>query len=962
MECRCPTEFDAFFAAATGHRPYDYQRRLAGDDQGYAAESHLLNVPTGLGKTAAVVLAWLWNRAVVPDQTSRDQWPRRLVYCLPMRTLVEQTSDHVAEWLARLALAADAGDQRTEAAIAHLKPEARARLSADAAGLRRLVGAIATAREDLLWLVEHSPVILMGGEGIDHSKAEWDVYPDRPAILVGTQDMLLSRALNRGYGMSRYRWPREFGILNNDCLWVLDEIQLMGPGVATACQLEAFRLQTGPATVTRFGSYPRGRSITWYASATANPEHLLTRDWRGVTRPSSFVVELSPGEKAARTGTFAERRLATKRVELHKKWNFGDRKKAPSSDLMGAIVEKHREMVRDLARAGAPPRVPRRTLVICNTVDRAIAVYSGIKANLQGDGEIDLLLMHSRFRSAEREVQSARLANCAMQPGGQIVIATQVLEAGTDVSSAILWTEIAPLACVVQRFGRLNRGGEFGYCGQATYGFVPLAIVIGIEAPDPAEKEKKEEKEKAQREAEQKYLPYAKPKCDSAWTSLDALTGDASPAALEAINAAAAASIDPSPYSLQRHELLDFFDTEANLSLGFTDVSPFVRGLDPETDIYLAWREWPGSDDGAMPRFSPDFQRQELCPVSIGKAKEPRAILSKGWLWQGKDAGWASVGALDIVPGMTILLPATAGGYRAELGWTGSEDDKPVASVYQPGDMPLGEEMLSSLKHGWRSIAQHTEEVESEWLSIVAALNGAGLSDREQTAIRRGIRWHDTGKNHGAWRAAANEALERAEISVRGEFFPLAKFSLSDSLRLKELNDNGAPKFTRDALKREIRALRESFRPGIAHEVVSALAFRQSEQARFGANRPIESLLSEYLVMSHHGRVRKVLRDEIPKQPRNPKDMESVRGVSDGDELPPVTISGESLGCAALSTDCRRMGRDGSGNESYTRGVLRLLDYYRPFRLAFFEALFRAADIRASIRAATPAQQKDGGK
>jgi len=30
--------------------------------------------------------------------------------------------------------------------------------------------------------------------------------------------------------------------------------------------------------------------------------------------------------------------------------------------------------------------------------------------------------------------------------------------------------------------------------------------------------------------------------------------------------------------------------------------------------------------------------------------------------------------------------------------------------------------------------------------------------------------------------------------------------------------------------------------------------------------------------------------------------------------------------------------------------------------LAFFEALFRAADIRASIRAATPAQQKDGGK
>ena len=45
------------------------------------------------------------------------------------------------------------------------------------------------------------------------------------------------------------------------------------------------------------------------------------------------------------------------------------------------------------------------------------------------------------------------------------------------------------------------------------------------------------------------------------------------------------------------------------------------------------------------------------------------------------------------------------------------------------------------------------------------------------------------------------------------------------------------------------------------------------------------------------------------------------------------------------------MGRDDQGNESYTRGVLRLLEHYGPFRLAYFEAIFRAADIRASIHA-----------
>jgi CRISPR-associated endonuclease/helicase Cas3 len=77
----------------------------------------------------------------------------------------------------------------------------------------------------------------MGGQDAD----EWDLHPECPAILIGTQDMLLSRALNHGYGMSRYRWPMHFGLLNNDALWVSDETQLMGVGVETSAQLDGFR-------------------------------------------------------------------------------------------------------------------------------------------------------------------------------------------------------------------------------------------------------------------------------------------------------------------------------------------------------------------------------------------------------------------------------------------------------------------------------------------------------------------------------------------------------------------------------------------------------------------------------------------------------------------------------------------------------------------------------------------------
>ena len=84
--------FEEFFREATGHAPYDYQGRLATGDADRHCKSQLINVPTGLGKTAAVVLAWLWNRLspsinAQPSALNPPQWPRRLVYCLPMRTV-----------------------------------------------------------------------------------------------------------------------------------------------------------------------------------------------------------------------------------------------------------------------------------------------------------------------------------------------------------------------------------------------------------------------------------------------------------------------------------------------------------------------------------------------------------------------------------------------------------------------------------------------------------------------------------------------------------------------------------------------------------------------------------------------------------------------------------------------------------------------------------------------------------
>jgi CRISPR-associated endonuclease/helicase Cas3 len=207
--------FDEFFKQATklARGPYSYQRRLASCEP----FPEVLDVPTGLGKTAAAVLAWLWRRAFHRDPTS----PRRLVYCLPMRTLVTQTAEAASHWVRNLL---EAG------------------------------------------LIEPCRVhVLMGGEQPD----DWDLHPEENAIIVGTQDMLLSRLLNRGYGMSRYRWPMHFALLGNDCLWVMDEVQLMGSGLATTVQVDAFQKKYWPTA--------RPCHFLWM-SATLGESLLYTRD------------------------------------------------------------------------------------------------------------------------------------------------------------------------------------------------------------------------------------------------------------------------------------------------------------------------------------------------------------------------------------------------------------------------------------------------------------------------------------------------------------------------------------------------------------------------------------------------------------------------------------------------------------------------------------------------------------
>ena len=233
--------FDGFFRRATYNVPLEYQRRLASDGPTMPA---LLDVPTGLGKTAAAILAWVWRRRFAKEEI-RNETPRRLVYCLPMRVLVEQTYGEVVKWLDRVGLLA--GDAEwTELGNDGLPTgAARLRRGSDDGTFGYLPNPDAPFNKSG-WSAKHGdrgnrPIavhLLLGGE----EDTDWALWPERDAILIGTQDMLISRVMNRGYSAGRARWPLEFGLLNTDCLWVFDEIQIMDTSLATSLQLDAWRL------------------------------------------------------------------------------------------------------------------------------------------------------------------------------------------------------------------------------------------------------------------------------------------------------------------------------------------------------------------------------------------------------------------------------------------------------------------------------------------------------------------------------------------------------------------------------------------------------------------------------------------------------------------------------------------------------------------------------------------------
>jgi CRISPR-associated endonuclease/helicase Cas3 len=785
--------FEDFFTQATEQpQPYQYQSRLAEDD----TWPDLLEAPTGAGKTEAVVLAWLWRRRIGSDM------PRRLVYCLPMRVLVEQTRKRVETWLRNLGEA---------------------------------------ARVDV-----H---VLMGGENHD---IDWDNRPEREAILIGTQDMLLSRALNRGYALSRARWPLSYALLNNDCLWVFDEVQLMGSGLLTTAQTAAFRQD--------MGVYGICRSL--WVSATLRPDWLSTVDFQGhvsnLEHRTLSSDEWQQAPLATRLNASKQLKCATSNAEDPKK-------------LAKEILAAHQQAT--------------LTLVVVNTVDRAIVLHKEIeKQKAKNFGET--LLLHSRYRPPDRREKVARLE--AMQETGGIVVSTQVIEAGVDLSARVMFTELAPWSSLVQRFGRCNRKGEFD-----------TSDVYWIDVN------------------EKKTQPYDAGEVRAAKTELQKMHA-AGPRVLrdhlDNLSGDERKRLYPAPQGsvVRRKDTLDLFSTTADLTGNDIDISPFVRDVD-EINAHVLWRTF--AIDPNKPTLQPAAQRDELCPVPVGKLNAfLKSRKAKAWRWDFLDDKWDRTE--KFVPGQVYLLSAELGGYDSMQGW--NPDAKVVTPINIDELIPDDANNSDPQSHTrfWQTLAQHTDAVVAELEQILEAI-GELIPDDEQITLSEAARWHDWGKAHWIFQNALTNPGKRDP----------AKRPDQDLVAPEVW---GKSKYQGDRYERA----------GYRHELSSALAMLQRGK----------SDLACYVVAAHHGKVRTSIRS-MPNEKPATDNKRFARGVHDGDTMPAVHLGGGIIAPEiTLSLAPMELGLSDEGQPSWVERVSVLLNKYGPFRLAYLESLLCAADRRASAK------------
>ena len=397
-------DFGEAFEALTEYEPFPWQARLfkqlsAGD------LPPAVDIPTGLGKTSVMAL-WLLARA------AGARLPRRLVYVVDRRAVVDQATDF-AEKIREALRRPDLEEVRRGLAL----------------GDRPL--AISTLR----------------GKYVDNR--EWLEDPAAPAIIVGTVDMIGSRLLFEGYGVSRRMRPYAAGLMGCDTLVMLDEAHLSRPFERLLRTIETG--QCVPAANGAEGS--RGRFTGPHATAACPPPFrvLPLSATLGDASGSEHPFTLDDDDHA--------NEIVRVRLEASKTLTIEDLgKNTPLEDMLA-------ERAWDLAQKESEAATGSvRILIYCDRRKDAEKIAESLRKRAGKDAVVILFVGGRRVH--EREIAACQLrehglvANGNTGSGGPVfLVATSAGEVGVDLDTDHMVCDLVAWERMVQRLGRVNRRG-----------------------------------------------------------------------------------------------------------------------------------------------------------------------------------------------------------------------------------------------------------------------------------------------------------------------------------------------------------------------------------------------------------------------------------------------------------------------------------------------------------------------
>ncbi len=542
------------FGRLTGNRPFPWQEDLYTRYFTQGLFPHSCSLPTGLGKTS-VVAVWLIALANNPNRI-----PRRLVYVVNRRTVVDQTTNEV------------------ETLRANLQPAGLLNPLRDLCALPLRNG--------------EAPLALSTLRGQFADNREWSADPCRPAVVVGTVDMIGSRLLFSGYGVGLKTKPLQAGFLAQDVLLVHDEAHLE-PAFQALIETIRDEQTKEPA--------PLGQQIRLQVMALSATSRRVS-DNCGLTQEEQAPPPDLPDPPTEPIHVAWQRLAARKWLRFH----------TPKNDK-----EKVAERIAELAKEYSNSHAGSAVLVFVNSLEDHATVCKGLKGQ-----EVQVLTGTLRGLERDRMANPRSEAGCpifarflkppkpgdvkgqwkaAPRPGTVYLVCTAAGEVGIDISADHMVCDLTSFERMTQRLGRVNRFGA----GEAN-----------IDIVHEARGDKKKENE---------------PNEQARWKTLDLLkelpqTGErwlASPLALlqlrerDDLRARFEPAYTPPPAILPATDIL--FDAWALTTIspplvrerlpGRPPVEPYLHGISnwqpPET--HVAWRkEVEVITGGLLDRYKPE--------------------------------------------------------------------------------------------------------------------------------------------------------------------------------------------------------------------------------------------------------------------------------------------------------------------------------------------------------------------